>query len=54
MLSSLSALRYIKIDAEGGELHALRGGQALIERHRPVAGFEFGANTIAAYRNHFL
>ena len=49
VLPALSALRYIKIDAEGGELHALRGGQALLERHRPVVEFEFGANSIAEY-----
>lgn len=33
------------IDIEGGELEALRGGQALIARHKPLMIFEYNATT---------
>lgn len=46
----LPSLRYIKIDAEGGELDILRGGFGCLEKFRPVVGFEFGANAIGAYQ----
>ena len=49
VLGDLRALRYIKVDAEGGELHALRGAEGLIKRHAPVVGFEFGENSISEY-----
>ena len=42
-------LRYIKIDAEGGEYHILRGGFVTIQKFRPVVSFEFGANAIENY-----
>ncbi len=38
----MDALHYVKLDAEGAELHILRGGAATLERFRPVVGFEFG------------
>jgi FkbM family methyltransferase len=38
----LPALRYMKIDAEGAELAILRGAESLLERLRPVVGFELG------------
>jgi FkbM family methyltransferase len=45
----LPALRYLKIDAEGGELDVLRGAAGCLAKFRPVVGFEFGANAIGAY-----
>ncbi len=45
----LPSLAYIKIDAEGGELHILRGAAKSLERFRPVVTFEFGASSIGDY-----
>jgi FkbM family methyltransferase len=45
----LPSLAYIKIDAEGGELHILRGAAETLARFRPVVTFEFGANSIGDY-----
>ncbi len=45
----LGSLDYIKIDAEGGELHILRGASATLARFRPVVTFEFGASSIGEY-----
>jgi FkbM family methyltransferase len=45
----LTSLAYIKIDAEGGELHILRGASGTIARFRPAITFEFGANAIREY-----
>jgi FkbM family methyltransferase len=45
----LASLAYIKIDAEGGELHILRGAVKTLERFRPVVTFEFGASAIGEY-----
>lgn len=45
----LPGLRFIKVDAEGAELHILRGATECIERFRPVVGFEFGARAIGGY-----
>lgn len=45
----LPSLAYIKIDAEGGELHILRGAASTLERFRPVVTFEFGASSIGEY-----
>ncbi len=45
----LPSLAYIKIDAEGGELHILRGAAMTLERFRPVVTFEFGASSIGNY-----
>ncbi len=42
-------LRFIKIDAEGGEYHILLGAKRTICRNRPVIAFEFGANSIGEY-----
>jgi FkbM family methyltransferase len=46
---NLASLAYIKIDAEGGELHILRGAREAIEKFRPVVTFEFGASAIGQY-----
>lgn len=45
----LSSLTYVKVDAEGGELHILRGASQTIARFRPTVTFEFGANAISEY-----
>ncbi|TFH39669.1 MAG: FkbM family methyltransferase, partial [ANME-2 cluster archaeon] len=49
VFSDLNALRYIKIDAEGGEFNIMKGGINTIKRFRPVVTFEFGASSYAAY-----
>jgi FkbM family methyltransferase len=46
----LPALRYIKVDAEGGEFHIFKGAAQCIEKFRPLVSFEFGANTLAEYK----
>jgi FkbM family methyltransferase len=49
LLLDLPALRYIKVDAEGGEYHVLRGAEQILRKHRPVVTTEFGANSIGQY-----
>jgi FkbM family methyltransferase len=49
LCQALPSLRYLKIDAEGGEYHILKGAEQTLQRCRPVVAFEFGANSIAAY-----
>ncbi len=49
LLADLTALTYIKIDVEGGELGVLRGATELIGRFRPVVSFEFGLAAIGHY-----
>lgn len=41
-LADLDRIDLIKIDVEGAELHALRGGDATLVRHRPAVLFECG------------
>jgi hypothetical protein len=43
-LDSLSdqPIRFMKLDLEGGELHALRGAKLLIRKQKPVIAFECG------------
>lgn len=47
---ALPRLDYLKVDAEGAELHILRGGLACLERFRPVVGFEFGTFSNRQYQ----
>jgi FkbM family methyltransferase len=49
LCAKLSAVRFIKIDAEGGEYHILRGAEQTIRRFRPAVAFEFGLNSLAEY-----
>lgn len=49
LLGHLPRLAFIKIDIEGGEFDAIRGGAALIERLRPAISFEFGHRSYGAY-----
>jgi len=47
---STTEVSFIKLDIEGGELHALMGGIRLIKRSRPVIIFEFGCQeTVDTY-----
>jgi hypothetical protein len=36
-----SPIRFIKLDLEGGEFHALRGAQGILKRERPAIVFEY-------------
>lgn len=49
VLADLRSLRFVKIDAEGGELDILRGAVATLRRHRPVIAFEFGMRALGHY-----
>jgi FkbM family methyltransferase len=49
LFGALERLAYIKADLEGGEFDALRGGDALIRRLRPVIAFDLGRTAYAAY-----
>jgi FkbM family methyltransferase len=46
----LPSLRFLKIDAEGGEYHILKGAVQTLRKFRPAVAFEFGVNSIAEYR----
>lgn len=43
------AVSLVKIDIEGGEYHALRGGMNTIQRWRPVIVFEAGSKSTGQY-----
>ncbi len=49
LFPDINDLKYIKIDAEGGEFNILKGGINTIRKFRPVVTFEFGASSYAAY-----
>lgn len=49
LAAGLDRLRYIKIDAEGGEYHILAGARGLLRRLRPIVSFEFGMESCAKY-----
>jgi FkbM family methyltransferase len=46
---ALPSLAFLKLDVEGGEYDAIRGGRACLARFRPVVSFEFGENSIGEY-----
>ena len=46
---ALQRCDFIKIDVEGAELTALRGGTALLDRLRPVVSVEFGRPAYSVY-----
>ena len=41
LIQPSSPVRFLKLDLEGGEFDAMRGGVRLIETHRPVIAFEY-------------
>ena len=45
----LGAVRFIKIDAEGGELVILRGAASLIAECRPIVSLELGDSSLEHY-----
>jgi FkbM family methyltransferase len=49
VLRHIEALRFVKIDVEGGEWGVIRGATALIDRFHPVVAFEFGLNSYQKY-----
>jgi len=49
VLGELPALRYVKVDIEGGEIDCLRGARRIIERFRPVLSVEYGYPGYSAY-----
>ncbi|HVE87403.1 MAG TPA: FkbM family methyltransferase [Myxococcales bacterium] len=49
LAADLPRLRYVKIDAEGGEYHIVAGARGLVQRLRPIISFEFGLNSCARY-----
>jgi FkbM family methyltransferase len=49
MRAEFGKIRYIKIDAEGGELMILRGASALITEQRPIISFELGDASLLNY-----
>lgn len=42
-------IRFVKIDVEGGEYDALRGGTLMIKRHQPVVVFEHSTTSPAEF-----
>jgi FkbM family methyltransferase len=48
-VDNCGAVRFIKIDAEGGELVILRGGLGLIGKHLPIVSFELGNASLTNY-----
>jgi FkbM family methyltransferase len=49
LCADLPSLRFMKIDAEGGEYHILKGAARMLARFRPVVTFEFGMNSLEGY-----
>jgi FkbM family methyltransferase len=49
LLSKVKQLKFIKVDAEGGEYHVLCGARRSLEKLRPVISFEFGVNSLGEY-----
>ena len=50
-LPATLAVRFVKIDVEGGELDVLRGATALLDRCRPIVAFECGAAGYLGYHD---
>jgi FkbM family methyltransferase len=49
-LAGVSGLTFIKLDLEGGEYHALLGGERIISSQRPLIVFEHGHGTAMLYQ----
>jgi FkbM family methyltransferase len=48
---SFDQLKFIKIDTEGAELDVVLGSVRIVEAHRPVIAFEFGAASFLSYHD---
>jgi FkbM family methyltransferase len=55
-LAGVSGLTFIKLDLEGGEYHALLGGERIINSQRPIIVFENwrGSGALYQYSDHDL
>lgn len=49
VIPSNEKIAFIKMDIEGGEFHAIKGGSQTIRRGRPVIVFEGGSDSIGQY-----
>jgi FkbM family methyltransferase len=49
LVLDLPSLRYIKVDAEGGEYDILQGALKCLCKFRPLVSFEFGAGSLEEY-----
>lgn len=49
LCSDLDRLSFIKLDLEGGEFDAIRGGAGIIRKHRPVLVFEYDVHRTPAF-----
>jgi FkbM family methyltransferase len=49
LLMEVDRVRFVKIDAEGGELTVLRGATKLISARAPIVSFELGNNALVNY-----
>lgn len=47
--AEIGNVRFIKVDAEGGELMILRGATQIISEHRPIISFELGNASLINY-----
>jgi FkbM family methyltransferase len=48
-LAEFTAVAFVKIDIEGGELDCLAGGEQFIRRFRPIVSVEYGSQGYSAY-----
>ncbi len=49
ILSGVHSVKYIKIDAEGGEFDIIKGSAHILKAFRPLVTFEFGLSSYAKY-----
>jgi len=51
VIPAAAAVRFIKIDVEGGELDVLRGACRVLDGQRPIVAFECGASSFLGYHD---
>src|SRR5262245_58209822 len=49
LANSRHRVRFVKMDLEGGEYHALQGAASILKDHRPLVVFEHGAERAAKW-----
>lgn len=49
VIDSSLAVRFIKIDTEGGEWGVLQGSKSILQKWHPFVSFEFGVNSYAQF-----